>query len=437
MVALGALGAAFGIPPAALDAAVARRLEEKGEKALRASREAMAAGARTAAELDVDLRLAPPVPGPGRWLLSGNEAVATGALRGGVRFVAAYPITPATEIVEWLAPALPRLGGRLVQAEDELAALNLALGASFGGVPSMTATSGPGLSLMVETIGLAVAAEIPVLIVDVQRGGPSTGIPTKSEQADLNLAVYGVHGDAPHVVVAPLSVADAIGTTQWAVELAETLQVPVVLLSDQAIGQTRMVIDAPPPAGAPACRVTAGVGGDVYRRYAVTPSGVSPMATPGSRGHAWVADGLEHGESGAPSSAARDHLLQLGKRAAKLAGFDFGDRWAEIDGDGDIALVTWGAPTAAAKDAVARARADGLAVKHVALRLLAPVPREHLLAALSGARRVLLIEQNHGAQLLHLLRAHAALPADVRHVARPGPLPLRAHEIYEALRDAA
>ena len=160
-----------------------------------------------------------------------------GALRGGVRFAAAYPITPASEILEWLAPSFAKVGGVLLQAEDELAAINMIIGASFGGTPALTATSGPGLALMIEALGLATAAEIPVVVVDVMRAGPSTGIPTKSEQADLNIAVYGLHGDAPHLVLAPQSIADCLFTTQWAVYLAEALQAPAVVLSDQFIGR--------------------------------------------------------------------------------------------------------------------------------------------------------------------------------------------------------
>ncbi|HVL56383.1 MAG TPA: 2-oxoacid:acceptor oxidoreductase family protein, partial [Burkholderiaceae bacterium] len=174
-----------------------------------------------------------------RWLVSGNEAAGYGAIRGGVRFVAAYPITPATELLEWMAPSLAKVGGTLLQAEDELASINMIVGASYGGVPSLTATAGPGLSLMAEGIGLAVAAEVPIVVVDVMRGGPSTGIPAKSEQSDLNFAVGGLHGDAPRLVVAPTSVGDCMSATQWAVRLAERLQSPAIVLSDQFMGQAR------------------------------------------------------------------------------------------------------------------------------------------------------------------------------------------------------
>src|SRR5690606_21405659 len=228
------------------------------------------------------------------------QATGLGALRGGVRFVAAYPITPATEVLEWLAPALDEVGGVLVQAEDELAAINQIIGASYGGVPALTATAGPGFSLMSESLGLAVASETPIVVVNVMRGGPSTGIPAKSEQADLNIAVYGLHGDAPHLVLAPNSVADCVLTTQWAVHLAESLQTVALVLSDQALGQARVVIDRPADSVFPTRRLTAAAPAAAvpYQRYALTDTGVSPMAIPGMPGCQYTADGLEHNVAG-------------------------------------------------------------------------------------------------------------------------------------------
>ncbi|MCD6044206.1 MAG: 2-oxoglutarate ferredoxin oxidoreductase, alpha subunit, partial [Burkholderiales bacterium] len=194
MVALGVLAGLVGIPAAAVEAAARKSMKKGLEPGLLAFR----AGMAQVDGLKGDFLLQEPKAKTPRWLISGNEAAGYGALRGGVRFVAAYPITPATELLEWLAPALTKIGGTLVQAEDELASINMALGASYGGVPSLTATSGPGLSLMIESLGLGVTAEVPVVVVDVMRTGPSTGIATKSEQGDLNIALYGLHGDAPH-----------------------------------------------------------------------------------------------------------------------------------------------------------------------------------------------------------------------------------------------
>src|SRR5579864_7457109 len=238
MIVLGMAAALLGLGEEALSELLAKRLADKGQSAVEASRAGLKAGLAAAADLDLGKQLSPPQAGAAkRWLVSGNETTGLGALRGGVRFAAAYPITPASEILEWLAPSFAKVGGVLLQAEDELAAVNMIIGASFGGTPALTATSGPGLSLMIEALGLATAAEIPVVVVDVMRAGPSTGIPTKSEQADLNIAIYGFHGDAPHLVLAPQSVADCLFTTQWAVHLAEALQAPAVGQPDQFLGK--------------------------------------------------------------------------------------------------------------------------------------------------------------------------------------------------------
>jgi 2-oxoglutarate ferredoxin oxidoreductase subunit alpha len=243
MLALGITGALAGLPVEALEAAV-RQGWTRGEEALQVNFRALREGMAAAGEHAPAARSMAPEPGR-RWLVSGNEGAGYGAIRGGVRFVAAYPITPATEMLEWMAPALVQAGGSLLQAEDELASINMIIGSSFGGVPSLTATAGPGLSLMTEGIGLAVAAEVPIVVVDVMRGGPSTGIPAKSEQSDLSFAVGGLHGDAPRLVLAPSSISDCIATTQWAVELAEVLQSPALLLSDQFMGQSGAMVDPP------------------------------------------------------------------------------------------------------------------------------------------------------------------------------------------------
>src|SRR3974377_2373130 len=200
----------------------------------------------------------------------------------------------------------------------------MAIGASYGGTPSLTATSGPGLSLMTEALGLATAAEIPVVVIDVMRGGPSTGLPTRSEQADLNIAVYGTHGDAPHLVVAPQSIADCVFTTQWATYLAEALQAPAIVLSDQFMGQAEAAIERPADVAFIGQRLKATDLAGAYKRYATAVNGSSPMAIPGTRGGQYTADGLTHTERGTPTSGEADHPPQLDQRRDKLARFYFG-----------------------------------------------------------------------------------------------------------------
>lgn len=436
MIALGVAAKLMGCSEDAMAAVIEKQLADKGVRAIEASQSAIRTGIVAAADLDLGIRLGTPeVSDAKRWLISGNEAIGLVAIRGGVRFAAAYPITPATEILEWLAPNLARAGGVLLQAEDELASINMIIGASFGGTPSLTATSGPGLSLMIEALGLATAAEIPIVVVDVMRGGPSTGIPTKSEQADLNIAVYGFHGDAPHLVLAPQSVADCIFTAQWAVYLAESLQSPAIVLSDQFMGQTRAAIARPADVAFIGRRRAAQEIVAPYKRYAFSADGVSAMAIPGTRGGQYTADGLTHTERGVPTSRAEDHGAQLDKRRDKLDRFAYGDHWASIEGDSDTAVITWGSLTGAAREGIDRAREDGFAAKLIAPRLLFPVRPEQFAAALEGVKRVLVVEQSHGAQFHRYLRAHYELPGEVCVLHRPGPLPIKPGEIHRDLLD--
>jgi len=436
MIALGIAARLLGFTPEQALAPIAMRLSSKGAAAIEASKAGITVGFGAAAGIDFDMQLPAPKPSSARrWLLSGNEATGLGAIRGGVRFAAAYPITPATEILEWLAPALTKVGGALLQAEDELAAINMIIGASFGGTPALTATSGPGLSLMIEALGLATSAEIPIVVVDVMRGGPSTGIPTKSEQADLNIAVYGMHGDAPHLVLAPQSVSDCLFTTQWATYLAEALQAPAIVLSDQFMGQARAAIERPADVSFIGARTVAKDITAAYERYALAANGVSPMAIPGTRGGQYTADGLTHTQRGTPTSGEGDHRAQLDKRRDKLEQFNYGDHWSSIEGDGDLAVVTWGSVTSAVREAIECAAADGIKARLVAPRLLLPARPEQMTKALAGVKRILVVEQTHGAQFHRYLRAHYDLPAPVRAFNRPGPLPITAGEVHRAITE--
>ncbi len=436
MIALGIVVKLLGFDEAALSTLVENRFADKGRATVEASRSALKTGMAAASELDLGLHLGKPKLGSGkRWLISGNEATGLGAIRGGIRFAAAYPITPATEILEWLAPNLVKVGGVLLQAEDELASINMIIGASFGGTPALTATSGPGLALMIEALGLATAAEVPIVVIDVMRGGPSTGIPTKSEQADLNIALYGLHGDAPHLVLAPQSIADCLFTTQWATYLAETLQTPAIVLSDQFIGQGRAAIERPADVAFIGRRLEANQIAGPYRRYAAAAGGVSAMAIPGTRGGQYTADGLTHNERGTPTSKAEDHLTQLDKRRDKLDRFNYGDHWATVEGEGDLAVITWGSLTGAVREALAHARRNGVEARLIAPRLLSPVQPERFAAALHGVKRVLVVEQTHSAQFHRYLRAHFDLPGKVRVLHRPGPVPIRPGEINRAIAE--
>lgn len=434
MVALGAMAMVCGLPLEAMEASVSGVLQSKGEQVVESALRAMSLG------YNHDRHpVNPPLPQVKKrsvWSITGNQACGVGALRGGVKFVAAYPITPASEMLEWLAPRLEKLGGSLLQAEDELASINMIIGASFGGVPSLTATSGPGLSLMVEGLGLALVSETPVTVVNVMRGGPSTGIPTKSEQADLDIALYGLHGDAPHLVFAPLSIRDCVFTTQWAVQLAEHLQTVSLVLSDQSLGQSQAIIEAPAANAIHWKRAIETEPDAAFMRYRITADKISPVTLPGTPGGMYTADGLEHNERGTPSSMASDHREQLNKRLLKLERFDYGDDWAEIEGDGDDCIITWGSTAGVVKEVARLLRQQGRAIRTISLRLLAPLQRQKLGQLIEGAERVLVVEQNHAGQLFRYLHAQAVLPEQAESLAQPGPLPLRPGRIIRALADS-
>jgi 2-oxoglutarate ferredoxin oxidoreductase subunit alpha len=265
------------------------------------------------------------------------------------------------------------------------------------------------------------------------RGGPSTGIPTKSEQSDLNIALHGLHGDAPHLVLAPLSIADCVFTASWTVTLAQHFQTPAIVLSDQFIGQSTAVVSR--PREAEAMPVDALVDEGPYLRYALTGSGLSPMAVPGDSGRRFTADGLEDNERGTPSASASDHQAQLDKRARKLLELDPGPDWGEVHGDGRVALLCFGSASAAVQLAAQQLGEGGLACRAIALRLLAPLPVAALADALDGCDVLFVVEQNHSAQLLRYLRGELALARAVHSLAFPGPVPLTAGRIRAAIEE--
>ncbi|BBP42756.1 2-oxoacid:acceptor oxidoreductase subunit alpha [Thiosulfativibrio zosterae] len=441
MLALGILAAWVGLDIAVCEQALRKTLGKKGDAVLSSSLAALQAGqALLLAKLPSQNVLANWQAQPAsKWLMSGNEAVGLGALQGGVRFAAAYPITPATEIVEYLAPRIEKLGGHLLIAEDELAAINMVIGASFGGVPAMTSTSGPGFSLMTEAMGLAIASETPVLVVNVMRGGPSTGIPTKSEQTDLNQILYGFHGEAPHVVLAPISIADCAPCAFWATGLAEALQTLVVLISDQRIGQSKAILEPLTFSDQPLKRQTLAQGElSDYQRYALTESSISPMSEPGLMEGIYTADGLEHNPSGLPSSQALDHQQQLHKRAAKLNQFDYGEHWAWSkayavpNSARQICLVTWGSSTAVCQEAALQMQTARVSVQVLALRLLMPLQVAEI-QTICKNQEVWVVEQSASGQFIHYLWSQQAIPATAQSIAQAGPLMISVRQILDAI----
>ena len=348
-----------------------------------------------------------------RLVMSGNDAITAGAVHAGCRFFAGYPITPASDILESMARELPKVGGICLQSEDEMAALGSCIGASYGGVKAMTATSGPGFSLMTELLGLSSMTEIPVVLVDAQRSGPSTGLPTRLEQSDLFAALYGGHGDFPRIVIAPASVEDCLYRTVYAFNLAEKYQMPVILLSDQSLSHRTQTIEMPELSRLKIVnrlQPSDGRDGEKYARYALTETGVSPAAIPGIFAHPYVAPGLEHDEYGHPNLSPQVHEAMTEKRFRKLATLakeiDTPD-WAPRYGHPhpELGIIGWGASEGAICEAVDRAVEKGYKVAAIHPRILNPLPRTQLERFIASVRWVLVPEANYQGQFAHHLAA--------------------------------
>jgi 2-oxoglutarate ferredoxin oxidoreductase subunit alpha len=374
----------------------------------------------------------------------GNQAIAYGALAAGIRFGAAYPITPWSSIMEILRAELPKYGGMFVQAEDEIAAIAIACGGSYGGHVALTGTSGPGLSLKTEALGWAVMAEMPLVVVDVQRGGPSTGLPTNVEQSDLNIACFGGHGDSPRIVVAPFSVEDCFYITIEAVKLAREYSCPVIILNDQALAtrfETWEMPDLPKlvqdisPIFEPL--------GPNYLPYENTPDGVARHAPPGTPmvdGKYPIVTGLEHDEAGHPASRPSNHVMMVAKRRRKLQVLANKLPKATVFGppEGNVLLVGWGSTRGPIREAVEQARAAGESVSALHLRYLMPL-QPGIKEILDGFNHVFVVEINdeglYGVgQLGSILRSRYAEPK-IRGINKTDGLPFKVREILSQMNE--
>jgi len=348
-------------------------------------------------------------------VMNGNEALGFGLIAAGVRFGAGYPITPWSDIMELLRRELPKYGGTFVQCEDEIASISMAIGGSYAGRVSVTGSSGPGISLKTEALGWAVMAEMPLVIVDVQRGGPSTGMPTNIEQSDLNIACFGGHGDSPRVVIAPANVEDCFYMAIEAVNIARKYSVPVIILTDQGIA-TRIEAFIEPDLE----KVCQDISPDFtpvpdHKPYDLSaPDGVTHHVAPGTRilsGKYPIATGLEHDELGHPTGSPKLHMQMTAKRRKKLQALAATLPTPKIYGppEGNVLLVGWGSTQGPIKEAVDRARAAGDSVSAIHLKHINPLP-PGLENIFSGFNHVLVVEMNDEGlygfgQLGSLLRA--------------------------------
>jgi 2-oxoglutarate ferredoxin oxidoreductase subunit alpha len=441
-ISLGVLGALIGMDPDIVRHDVRGVYQRKGDKVVDLNMRAIEAGERYVIE-----NFASMPSGYGltaghdgdRLIMMGNDAIAYGALVAGCRFMAGYPITPATDVLEWMSKQLPKFGGVVVQAEDELAAITMTLGAAFTGVRAMTATSGPGQALMTEAIGLAGVLEIPVVVVECARAGPSTGMPTKTEQSNLNHVIYSGHGEIPRVVLAPGTVRESFELTATAFNLAERYQLPVFVLTEQALCQSKTTL---PPLDVDAVPIDRGkliADGEVtfgeYKRFAFTEDGVSPRVIPGVPGGMHLAPGSEHNDAGVITENARNRARMMEKRMGKLVAMRDELPRAVLHGiaDADIAILGYGANRGPIAEAVQRLAAGGVLTRFLQLRTLWPFPEDDIREFVRGAQHVFVVENNYTGQLMQLIRTVVG-PLDALHgVRKYNGQPFRPIEIIEPI----
>ena len=447
MVAVGVTSAILDLPIDAFKEIVEEMFGKKGQEVVNKNMDAIAAGAeyiRNEAKESLNEFALAKADGKKRLFMTGNEAVALGALAAGVRFMPAYPITPATEVMEYLIKKLPKLGGAVIQTEDEIAAATMAIGASYGGVRTMTSTSGPGVSLMQEAIGLAGITETPLVIIDVQRGGPSTGLPTKNEQSDFNAAINGAHGEIPKIVIAPNSVEDAFYDTAEAFNLAEMYQCPVFVLTDLALGMGKQTVE---PLDNNRVKINRGkfIGDQelpaiegMFKRYEFTEDGISPRVIPGQKYGIHHVTGVEHAETGRPSEATNIRKKMMDKRLNKIKdvanNFNTPIYTEDLKDEADVLVVGIGSTQGVIKEAAGRLEKDGLNVNQAHVRLVYPFPAEEMKGLMEKAKKVVVVENNGTGQLADLMKLHVGMGEKVEKLLKYDGNPFLPSEIYNGVK---
>lgn len=349
--------------------------------------------------------------------LMGNEAAALGAVAAGSRFMASYPITPASEVMEYMIKHMGEIGATVVQTEDEIAACMTAMGAAYAGTRGFTCTSGPGLSLMAESLSMASMAEIPMVVIDVQRSGPSTGMATKVEHSDISAAIYNAHGDYAGIVISPVSIEENFYEMQKAFNLAEVFQCPVIFMPDLQQGlnkQTVPIFDLNRvgidrgklmnEADLPALERP-----NYFKRFALTEDGLSPRTIPGMENGMFLSTGLEHNEEGKPAEAPSMHVSQTDKRFRKLEGVaNYYDPFLvnAPNDECDVLVIGIASSLGAIEEAAAELNEEGIKVNHLQLRLIKPFPIEQLMPYYEKAKKVVIVEQNKLGQLTEQFKIH-------------------------------
>ncbi|NHN57848.1 MULTISPECIES: 2-oxoacid:acceptor oxidoreductase subunit alpha [Halorussus] len=447
IVALGAACEVTNFPIENLDSALEKKFGAKGESIVENNKEAARKGQEFVDEeydheFDYDLE----TTDSDYVLLNGDQAIGMGAIAAGCRFYAGYPITPATDVMEYLTGRIEQFGGEVVQAEDELSAINMALGAARAGARSMTATSGPGIDLMTETFGLVATSETPLVIADVMRSGPSTGMPTKQEQGDLNMTLYGGHGEIPRFVVAPTNVAECFHKTVEAFNLAEKYQTPVFLLADLSMAVTEQTFE-PETFDMDAVEIDRGKVVDEdeveawtdekgrFQPHFSTADGVSPRAFPGTTDGAHMSTGLEHNSLGRRTEDTDVRVEQVDKRNRKVETAREEEDWEPRefgDPDSDNLVISWGSNEGAMREALEFLDEDGVDVRFLSVPYI--FPRPDLGDEIEAADEVIVVECNATGQFADLLE-HDALTR-VKRVNKYNGVRFKADELANEIKES-
>jgi 2-oxoglutarate ferredoxin oxidoreductase subunit alpha len=423
---------------------IRERFLSKGEKVVAKNMEAATAGRELVLQMNKPRRYKMEKSQRDRkMLLQGSDAVAFGALVAGCRFMASYPITPASDVMEYLVTKFPKYNGVMVQAEDELSAINMSIGAAFSGVRALAASSGPGIALMIEALGLAAVTETPLVVVDIQRCGPSTGMPTRMEQADLNLLVYGAHGEIPRIVLAPSDIEECFYQTIRAFNLAEKYQCPVIVATDQYLSQSqrttwpfdlsKVIIDRGWLLKGDELQQLAGQ----FKRYLITDRGISPRTVPSQEGGIYKTTGVEHVESGNATENPDARTRMMRKRFLKLDTFCKEDMLPpKIYGkpDSDITLVGWGSTKGVILEAMARFKQeDGIDLRLMQILDIWPFPGQTVTELLQTSRQIIVVENNFTGQMANLIRQQTGI--ECTKVVKYNGAPFSPNELYQRLKE--
>jgi 2-oxoglutarate ferredoxin oxidoreductase subunit alpha len=447
-IAIAAVLRLVGADLGAFEKMLGERFRRKGEQVVAENVAAARAGYEYAAAHFKPYPFVLPDTGRPLAVATGNESMAMGGVAAGVKFYCAYPMSPATGILMWMAGHARKLGIMVRQVEDEIGVINMAIGAAHTGCRAMCATSGGGFALMTEALGAAAMMEIPVVCIDVQRAGPATGVPTKTEQGDLWQVLGAGQGDYPRIIAAPTSIADAFHTIPEIFDLADRFQCPGIVLADLLISEGFASLDPEeldfnPPLDR---GEVIGLDGDAdghdgasYKRYQFTESGVSPRALPGTRGHAHVVATDEHDEAGVLIS---DEFTHPHKRQAMME-----KRQRKMDGvlprlapprlvgpaEADVTLVGWGSTDGVIDEAVEKLEAQGIGANHLQVKWMVPLHAEAIASALAGSKKVVIVENNYSGQFARYLRSETGIDAHA-HIRKYDGEPFLPHHIADGVK---